>query len=144
VFEAYLATRGLRTLALRMERAQANAGILAARLSAHPHVTRVRYPGLPNDPGHAIAARDFAGFGAMISFEIDGTAEHAERCCAAVQLISHATSLGGVESLVERRARHDIDASFGTPETLLRFSVGIEHVEDLWTDLQQALAVAFP
>jgi cystathionine gamma-synthase len=143
VLEAYLATRGIRTLALRMERAQANAATLAARLVEHPRVTRVRYPGLPTDPGHAIAARDFSGFGAMIAFELDGTAAHAERLCEAVQLISHATSLGGVESLIERRARHDIDASFGTPPTLLRFSVGIEHVDDLWTDLDHALASAF-
>ena len=141
--ESYLATRGLRTLALRMERAQANAGTLAARLVAHPRVTRVRYPGLPDDPGHDIAARDHAGFGAMIGFEIDGTAEHAERLCESVRLISHATSLGGVESLIERRARHDIDAAFGTPPTLLRCSVGIEHVEDLWADLSQALDAAF-
>jgi cystathionine gamma-synthase len=137
--EAYLATRGLRTLALRWERAQANAVTLAERLAGHPRVSRVRYPGLDSDPGHAIAARDHAGFGAMISFELHGTADDAERLCNAVRLISHATSLGGVESLIERRARHEGDASFGTPETLLRFSVGIEHVEDLWTDLTQAL-----
>jgi cystathionine gamma-synthase len=140
--EAYLATRGLRTLAVRMERAQANAGTLAARLAEHPRVTSVRYPGLVTDPGHAIAARDHAGFGAVIAFEIDGSAEDAERVCDAVRLISHATSLGGVESLIERRARHDIDAAFGTPPTLLRFSVGIEHVEDLWADLVQALDAA--
>ena len=143
VLEAYLATRGLRTLALRMERSQSNASTLAMRLAEHPRVTRVRYPGLPEDPGHAIAARDFTGFGAMIAFELDGVAENAERLCQAVQLISHATSLGGVESLIERRARHDIDASFGTPPTLLRFSVGIEHVEDLWADLDHALRIAF-
>jgi cystathionine gamma-synthase len=143
VLEAYLATRGMRTLALRMERAQANAGALAQRLADHPHVTRVRYPGLPADPGHTIAARDHAGFGAMISFEIEGDADTAERLCDAVQLISHATSLGGVESLIERRARHEIDADFGTPPTLLRFSVGIEHVDDLWADLLQALDAAF-
>jgi cystathionine gamma-synthase len=137
--EAYLTLRGVRTLALRMERAQANAGELARRLSAHPRVTRVRYPGLPDDPGHAIAARDFAGFGAMIAFEVDGTAQDAERVCESVRLITHATSLGGVETLIERRARHAVDASFGTPETLLRLSVGIEHVEDLWTDLSRAL-----
>jgi cystathionine gamma-synthase len=143
VLEAYLATRGIRTLALRMERAQANAGTLAQRLAGHPRVTRVRYPGLPDDPGHAIAARDHGGFGAMICFEIDGDADTAERLCEAVRLISHATSLGGVESLIERRARHDVDAAFGTPPTLLRFSVGIEHVEDLWADLSQALDAAF-
>ena len=138
--ESFLTIRGLRTLALRMERAQANAGELAARLAGHPRVTRVRYPGLADDPGHAIAARDFAGFGAMIAFEIDGTADDAERVCEAMRLITHATSLGGVETLIERRARHAVDAGFGTPETLLRLSVGIEHVEDLWTDLSRALA----
>jgi cystathionine gamma-synthase len=143
MLETYLATRGLRTLALRMERAQQNAGTLAERLAAHPRVRRVRYPGLPGDPGHAVAARDHAGFGAMICFETDGTADEAERVCESVRLISHATSLGGVESLIERRARHEIDASFGTPPTLLRFSVGIEHVEDLWADLTQALDTAF-
>jgi cystathionine gamma-synthase len=137
--ETFLAIRGMRTLALRMERAQFNAGELARRLAEHPRVTRVRYPGLPDDPGHAIAARDFAGFGAMIAFEIDGTAADAERHCESLGLISHATSLGGVESLIERRARHEVDAAFGTPETLLRFSVGIEHVEDLWADLESAL-----
>jgi cystathionine gamma-synthase len=143
VLEAYLATRGLRTLALRMERAQSNAMTLASRLADHPRVTRVRYPGLPDDAGYAIATRDFTGFGAMIAFELDGAPENAERLCQAVRLISHATSLGGVESLIERRARHDIDASFGTPPTLLRFSVGIEHVDDLWSDLRQALAAAY-
>jgi cystathionine gamma-synthase len=141
--EAYLATRGLRTLALRMERSQANAAILARRLADDPRVTLVRYPGLPDDPGHSVAARDHAGFGAMIAFEMEGTAENAERLCEAVRLISHATSLGGVESLIERRARHDIDAAFGTPPTLLRFSVGIEHVDDLWADLSQALDTAY-
>ncbi|MDT4902620.1 MAG: cystathionine gamma-synthase [Pseudonocardiales bacterium] len=137
--ETYLATRGMRTLALRMERAQATAAELAARLDAHPAVARVRFPGLAADPGHAIAARDFAGFGAMISFEIEGSADDAERVCESVRLISHGTSLGGVESLIERRARHEVDASFGTPANLLRLSVGIEHVEDLWADLAQAL-----
>ena len=137
--EAYLATRGVRTLALRMERAQANAGELARRLAEHPQVTRVRYPGLPSDPGHAIAARDHAGFGAMISFEVAGGADVAEAVCAAVRLITHASSLGGVETVIERRARYDVDAAFGTPPALLRMSVGIEHVEDLWADLAQAL-----
>jgi cystathionine gamma-synthase len=141
--EAYLATRGLRTLALRMERAQANAGELARRLADHPAVTRVRYPGLPDDPGHAIAARDHAGFGAMVCFEVAGGASAADAVCASVRLITHATSLGGVESLIERRAMHEGDAAFGTPESLLRLSVGIEHVEDLWADLRRALDAAF-
>jgi cystathionine gamma-synthase len=137
--ETYLATRGVRTLALRMERAQENAGELARRLEAHPRVSRVRYPGLASHPQHAIAARDYAGFGAMIGIEVAGSADDAERVCTSLRLITHATSLGGVESLIERRARHEIDAAFGTPATLLRFSVGIEHVEDLWADLAQAL-----
>lgn len=137
--EAYLATRGVRTLALRMERSQANALELAGRLSSHPAVSRVRFPGLADDPGHAIAARDHAGFGAVIGVELAGSAEDAEAVCQAVRLISHATSLGGVESLIERRARHEVDASFGTPPNLLRLSVGIEHVEDLWADLTNAL-----
>jgi cystathionine gamma-synthase len=140
--ESYLATRGLRTLALRMERAQANAGELARRLDQHPAVTRVRYPGLPSDPGHPRAARDHAGFGAMISFEVSGGADAAARLCESLRLINHATSLGGVESLVERRAMHPVDAGFGTPPSLLRLSVGIEHVDDLWADLAQALTAA--
>jgi cystathionine gamma-synthase len=122
-----------------MERAQANALELARRLAAHPAVTRVRYPGLPDDPGHALAARLHAGFGAMISFEIAGTAQDADRLCESVRLITNATSLGGVESLIERRARHQADADMGTPPTLLRLSVGIEHVEDLWEDLSRAM-----
>jgi cystathionine gamma-synthase len=140
--ESYLATRGMRTLALRMERAQANAAELAARLDADPRVTRVRYPGLASHPGHEIAARDHAGFGAMVCFDLDGDAYAAEHLCRATTLIRHATSLGGVESLIERRARHAGDAASGTPENLLRFSVGIEHVEDLWADLDRAMTAA--
>ncbi|MEO8889554.1 MAG: aminotransferase class I/II-fold pyridoxal phosphate-dependent enzyme [Jatrophihabitantaceae bacterium] len=137
--ECYLALRGVRTLAVRMERAQANAGTLAQRLSEHPSVIRVRYPGLRSDPGHERASRLYRGFGAMIAFELDGGVEDADRLCESVRLITHATSLGGVESLIERRAQHQLDADNGTPPTLLRLSVGIEHVEDLWADLQQAL-----
>jgi cystathionine gamma-synthase len=138
--ESFLALRGLRTLAVRWERAQANAMELARRLDAHPQVTRVRYPGLPSDPGHERASRLFAGYGAMIGIEVAGGADDAERVCERVRLITHATSLGGVESLIERRARYAVDAEFGTPSTLLRFSVGIEHVDDLWDDLDQALS----
>ena len=140
--ETYLALRGIRTLAVRMERAQANAGVLAARLAEHPVVARVRYPGLPDDPGHAVAARQQDGFGAMLSFDVHGGAAAADRICAAVELITPATSLGGVESLIERRGRYPIDAANGTPDNLIRFSTGIEHLEDLWADLSQALARA--
>jgi len=139
VLEAFLTTRGIRTLALRWERAQASASELARRLAADPRVSRVRYPGLPDDPGHAIAARDHAGYGAVIGLEVGTSAADAERVCSRVRLITHATSLGGVESTIERRARHEVDASFGSPPTLLRLSVGIEHVEDLWADLDRAL-----
>jgi cystathionine gamma-synthase len=139
--ESFLALRGLRTLALRMERAQANALDLATRLSTHPAVACVRYPGLPGDQWHERAARLHHGFGAMVSFEIAGSADDAEAVCQRVRLITHATSLGGVESLIERRARYAVDAGNGTPANLLRMSVGIEHVEDLWADLAQALTV---
>lgn len=138
--ECFLALRGVRTLAVRMERAQANAAELARRLSGHPSVTRVRYPGLPDDPGHDRTTRQQSGYGAVISFETTGTAEDAEAVCERVRLVTHATSLGGVESIIERRARYEIDAACGTPPTLLRLSVGIEHVEDIWADLDQALA----
>ena len=137
--ESFLALRGLRTLVVRFERAQANALALAPRLAAHPAVTRVRFPGLASDPGHEVAKRTMAGFGAMISFEVAGGSDAADQVAAALRLITNATSLGGVESLIERRAMHSIDASFGTPANLLRFSVGIEHVDDLWDDLAQAL-----
>lgn len=138
-FESYLALRGIRTLALRMERAQANAAELAVRLESHPSVARVRYPGLPGDPGHERAGRLFDGYGAMLAIELAGSADDAEAVCERVRLINHATSLGGVESLIERRARYEVDAGFGTPPNLLRLSVGIEHVDDLWDDLSQAL-----
>jgi cystathionine gamma-synthase len=137
--ESFLALRGLRTLPVRFERAQANAAGLARRLADHPRVSRVRYPGLPGDPGHSIAKRDHDGFGAMIAFELHGTAEDAERVCAGVRLITHCTSLGGVETTMERRARYEIDAGYGTPPTLIRLSVGIEHIDDLWADLSRAL-----
>ena len=137
--EAFLALRGLRTLAVRLDRSEQSAGELARRLVAHRAVTRVRYPGLPGDPGHELASRQMTGFGAMIAFETVGDADVAERVCDRVALITNATSLGGVESLIERRARYAGDAAAGTPPTLIRVSVGIEHVEDLWSDLEQAL-----
>ena len=136
--ECYLALRGLRTLAVRMDRAQANALDLAVRLDRHPAVQRVLFPGLPADPGHERASRLHDGYGAMISFLV-GSAEEAEEVCDRVAVISHATSLGGVESLIERRGRYAVDLANGTPDSLLRLSVGIEDVEDLWSDLEQAL-----
>ena len=137
--EAYLALRGLRTLAVRLDRAEQNATELAQRLLGHPRVTRVHYPGLPDHPGYAISKAQSRGPGAVLSFEIDGTGEDAEAVCDGTRLIVHATSLGGVETLIERRARYASEMAAGTPATLLRVSVGIEDVDDLWHDLEQAL-----
>jgi cystathionine gamma-synthase len=135
--EAFLATRGLRTLALRVRQAQSSAGELAARLDQHIRVTRVRYPGLPDDPGHNRAAAQMSGFGAMLSFEVAGGAAEADAVCAALKVVNAATSLGGVESTVERRGR--LVGQEHVPPSLLRLSVGCEHVEDLWADLDAAL-----
>jgi cystathionine gamma-synthase len=135
--EAFLAVRGARTLAVRLERAQANAQILAERLAEHPQVGLTRYPGLASHPTHAAARRQLAGFGTIISFDVRGEAGDADRVCGALRLIQHATSLGAVESTIERRA--SIPGQEHLPPTLLRLSVGIEAVEDLWADLERAL-----
>lgn len=136
--EAWLATRGIRTLSLRLERAQENAGRLAAWLAVHPAVERVRYPGLAGDPGHELAAAQLGGFGTMISFDVKGGAAAADAVCRATRLIRHASSLGAVESTMERRAANAGQEHL--PASLLRISVGIESVEDLQDDLAQALA----
>ena len=122
-FEAWLALRGIRTFPVRFRAAEANAKTLVTRLQNHAKITKVRYP----------------GFGAVISFEIDGTAENAEKVCESSRLITHATSLGGVESLWERRRRW-AGESPSVPEQLIRLSVGCEHVDDIWQDIEQALA----
>lgn len=120
--EAFLALRGVRTLPLRMERMQANAVEVVARLRTHSAVADVRYP----------------GFGAMVAFVLAGGADAADAACRAVRLIVPATSLGGVESSMERRQKYAGDAH--VPPGLIRMSVGIEHVDDIWADLAQALA----
>jgi cystathionine gamma-synthase len=135
--EAWLGLRGLRTLALRVERSQATAGELARRLEGHPAVRRTRYPGLVSDPGHARAAAQFDGFGSIISLELDDAAA-ADGFVASLALWLPATSLGGVESTIERRRRHTAEPPT-VPEGLVRLSVGIENVEDLWADLAQGL-----
>ena len=135
--ETFLAVRGVRTLALRLERAQHNACVLAERLARHPSVTMTRYPGLASHPTHEIARRQLKGFGSIISFDVCGDASAADAVCTGLRLIQHATSLGGVESTIERRA--GIPGQGHLPPTLLRLSVGIEDVEDLWKDLDRAL-----
>ncbi len=137
-FEVWLALRGLRTLGVRMERAQKSAMELAIRLSTHPAVSLVRYPGLPTDPHHELAKSFMKGFGAIISFDHAGGADAADRACGASNLVAHATSLGGVESLWERRHRWSAESPT-IPTNLIRLSVGIEDVEDLWRDIDSAL-----
>jgi cystathionine gamma-synthase len=136
-FEAWLALRGLRTLPLRVRHSQATAGELARRLVDHPGVTIVRYPGLPDDPGHDLAAAQMDGAGFMVSFEVAGDAEATERVARATRIATAATSLGGVETLIERRHRWAGDSN--VPPSLLRLSVGIEDLEDLWADLSRAI-----
>ncbi|MGZ4650480.1 MAG: trans-sulfuration enzyme family protein [Kineosporiaceae bacterium] len=136
--EAWLALRGLRTLHLRVERAGRNAAELARRLSGHPAVARVRHPSLPSDPGHARATAQMRGHGAIVAVELAGGAAAAEELAATVRLWIHTTSLGGVESTLERRRRHPGEPDV-VPENLVRLSVGVEDVEDLWADLARVL-----
>lgn len=140
-FEAWIALRGIRTFALRMQRSQENALELATRLSKDGRVTKVRYPGLPTDAYHQMAKSFMKGFGAMISFEVNGTADQVDLMCNSSRLITNATSLGGVESIWERRRRWATESTL-VPENLIRFSVGIENVDDLWADIQHAFDVA--
>lgn len=135
--EAYLATRGARTLSLRLEKAMANAAVLAERLEGHDEIARVRYPGLPSHDTHAHARNFMRGYGAMMSFEVIGAGDRASAFVESAHIINNATSLGGIESTMERRAL--IPGQERIPQTLIRFSVGCEHVEDLWRDLDEAL-----
>jgi cystathionine gamma-synthase len=138
--EAFLAVRGSRTLALRLERAQQNAAYLAERLASHPGVTLTRFPGLPTHPTYLIARQQLKGFGTIISFDVRGGASAADAVCSGLQLIRHATSLGSVESTIERRAA--IPGQEHLPPSLLRLSVGIENAQELWADLEHALGEA--
>ena len=140
-FEAWLALRGIRTFPLRFQRASENALEIAKRLNQHPLVTRVRYPGLPTDPQHAKAKAFMKGFGAIVSFEYAGNAASADKVCESSKIVTYATSLGGVESLWERRRRWPIESA-SVPETLIRLSVGCEDVDDLWADIDAALLAA--
>jgi cystathionine gamma-synthase len=134
--EAFLATRGARTLAVRLERSQRSAQTIARHLAGHAAVERVRYPGLPDDPGHALAAAQMTGFGSVLSFEL-ASFDAAHAACRRTRLIRHATSLGGVESTMEQRAT--LAGQETIPPGLIRLSVGIESVDDLLSDLDHAI-----
>ncbi len=141
--DCFLVLRGLKTLAVRMEAHCRNADLVARFLEAHPRVTAVHYPGLPRDPGHALAKRQMTDFGGMVSFETE-TEQEALDLCRKTKLFFLAESLGGVESLIEHPGRMTHASVAGSPlevpATLVRLSVGIEHPDDLLEDLEQALA----
>ena len=145
-FDAYLLLRGVKTLAVRMDRHCANAAAVAGFLAAHPAVARVRYPGLADHPGHAVAARQMRGFGGMVSVVLAGGEDAAVRFVQRTRWFTLAESLGGVESLIEHPARMTHAGAAGTPLAvdagLVRLSVGLETVEDLLADLAGALEAA--
>ncbi len=136
-FNSWLVLRGLRTLACRMAVQSANALAVARALESSPAVSAVHYPGLESHPGHEVAKRQMSGFGGMLSIQT-GDRETALRAVSRVRLFTRATSLGGVESLIEHRASSEGPQS-RTPQDLLRLSIGLEHPEDLIADLEQAL-----
>ena len=142
-WDAYLTTRGLKTLGVRMDRHQANAGEIARWLQEQPGVDRVLYPGLPDHPGHELAAAQMRGFGGMVSVQLAGGAAQARRVAESTRLFQLAESLGGIESLMNYPAEMTHASVAGTelavPDNLLRLSVGIEDVEDLKADLDAAL-----
>jgi cystathionine gamma-synthase len=143
-FDAWLVLRGIKTLGVRMDRHCANAERIVDFLSGHPAVTQVFYPGLPEHPGHDIAAKQMRAFGGMVSFTLRGGEEAALKVCELTQLFTLGESLGGVESLIEHPGRMTHASAAGSPlevpNDLVRLSVGIENIEDLVADLAQALA----
>jgi cystathionine gamma-synthase len=142
-FDAWLTLRGIKTLAVRMDRHCANASRVAEMLAAHPAVAEVLYPGLPSHPGHELAAKQMRGFGGMVSFTLRAGGGAAAAVCARTRLFTLAESLGGVESLVELPSRMTHASAAGSPlavpDGLIRLSVGIENADDLVEDLRQAL-----
>ncbi len=138
-FDCWLLLRGTATLDVRVRAQSANALKIARHLESHPKVAQVFYPGLDSHPQHALAQRQMSGFGAMLSFRVRGGGPAALNCAAKVKLFTRATSLGGVESLIEHRASVEGPES-PTPPDLLRISAGLEHPDDLMNDLDQALA----
>jgi cystathionine gamma-synthase len=140
-FNSWLVLRGARTLPARMRVHSENGRRVAAFLSSHPDVDVVHYPGLESHPGHSVARRQMSDFGGMLSFEVSGGKERAIALVAATGVFVRATSLGGVESLIEHRWSTEGPGST-TPESLIRLSIGLEHPDDLIEDLEQALAVS--
>jgi cystathionine beta-lyase/cystathionine gamma-synthase len=147
--DCYLVLRGCKTLPVRVQRHVENATALARRLEKAPGVRRVHYPGLPSHPQHALATRQMAGPGGMISLELDGGLAESRRFLQALRVFTLAESLGGVESLAEHPAlmTHasipaDVRRGLGISDSLVRLSVGLEHVEDLWDDLEGGLRAA--
>jgi cystathionine gamma-synthase len=142
-FDAWLTLRGAKTLGVRMDRHCTNAAAIASFLADHPKVSRVRYPGLADDPGHDLAAKQMSGFGGMVSFQVAGGVAAAKQVAETTELFFLAESLGGVESLIEHPGIMTHASVAGTllevPEDLLRLSVGIEDVDDLLADLERAL-----
>jgi cystathionine gamma-synthase len=137
-FDCWLSMRGIDTLPYRVRAHSENAAAVARFLQKHPGVERVHYPGLPEHPGHAIAARQMSQFGGMLSFEVRGGRDRAMQVAARCELFIRATSLGGAHSLIEHRASVE-GPQTRTPQNLLRVSVGLEHPDDLIDDLKQAL-----
>jgi cystathionine gamma-synthase len=141
-FDSWLVLRGIRTLGVRMDRHCANAERIVEMLTVHPRVTEVLYPGLPEHPGHEVAAKQMKAFGGMVSFRLAGGDEEAVAVCNRAELFTLAESLGGVESLIEHPGRMTHMSVAGSPlevpSDLVRLSVGIEAVEDLLEDLRQA------
>ncbi|MER7754650.1 cystathionine gamma-synthase [Kitasatospora sp. NPDC097643] len=142
-FDAWLVLRGIKTLGVRMDRHSSNAEKVAELLARHPKVSQVLYPGLPEHPGHDIAAKQMKAFGGMVSFRVNGGEEAAVEVCNRAQLFTLGESLGGVESLIEHPGRMTHASVAGSalevPADLVRVSVGIESIDDLLADLTQAL-----
>lgn len=137
-FDCYMLVRSIKTLYYRMRGHLFNTEKLTLFLSNHPKVEKVFYPGLLSHPGHDIAQKQMNGYGALFSFLVKGGAAEADKVVAGLNYFTHATSLGGVESLIERRASVE-GPDTKTPQNLLRVSVGLEHIDDLITDMEQAL-----
>lgn len=148
-WDSWLTLRGVKTLALRMERHQSNAKTIVNWLAKHELVKRIHYPFLETDPGYAVASKQMSGFGGMVSVVFDLDLHRAEKFCASTKLFTLAESLGGVESLLELPAAMthasipvEKRAALGIDDGLVRFSIGVEHVDDLLADIEQAIAAA--